>query len=466
MSLTLLTALFVTGCGTVTSGDNKEASGSAVSGSAVSDTKTSEDSVKAASSGFGNSTNYYFLLSDLGEETDEDGIVQFKNDGTRVGVVEVKDILHILYVDDTGVYYVNEKRTGKEQLCYLPVIKEAGEDKPLDKKREEILLEEDWEASNNFSYTAFGDLKVDSGYIFYTNPKNEYVRYNRETKKKTKEAPFGKVRGEDDYVRILGLFQNSIYLAYTNYKTMVMKKQSLDTLKWETVYEGNFTDALEEEGTNYIQNGENVFYFVDDGKYSIRGYNFRTNKEELLCTEEDIEKELEKAGLMRESIWKIGMFCGPENRLYLQLQIDEKRKSIYETRNVIFSIGMEDKTLVYEKELCEAIWKGGVYAKGTMKYDYEDTSTAYKENPGRCIAIVGNRAYIIMKKSKNKIQFAYYDLSSGEFKKFDRKSKEFLDMQRDVYAWTYHYYMDDGDFSMDYYPNKADINITEWKYEQ
>ncbi|MCH5252334.1 MAG: hypothetical protein J1F22_05110 [Lachnospiraceae bacterium] len=479
ISLTLLTALFITGCGTVTSGDSTEARGNTVSGSAVHEAGTVEK--KEEPSYFGNSSNYYLILSEFVYELsghNKDGIVQFRNDGTKVGVVEIKNIERICYVDDDGVYYT-KSHGDMCQLCYLPVIKEAGEDKPLEKKKEEVLLEEDWSDPEEFyCEDEIVDLKVNSEYFFYTNPKQEYVRYNRKTKKKTVESPLGKTSWED--VTVLGTFGNKVLLGCSNDEKSILCSQNLDTMKWEILHEEKSWITFETEYNRAItQNGEVLFYATAYPGYAdnlpdIRGYDSRANREELLCTGAEIEKGLKKEGLVEDKNSEFNFiigdaFCGPENRLYLQLQVIEENDTIYETRHVIFSIGMEEKTLVYEKELCEAIWQNSVYERALWKnhldINCKTSPITYRQNAGQCITIIGDRAILILSQPEDKSQFAYFDLTEGKFQKFSRKSKEFLEMQRCEDPLTYYWYRwTKGGISLYHFPKQADM--TDWKYEK
>ncbi|MCH5252336.1 MAG: hypothetical protein J1F22_05120 [Lachnospiraceae bacterium] len=484
MSIALLTALFATGCGTVTSGDNKEASGSAVSGSAVWNRVKKESSYV-----YSNSTNYYLLLSDINEYSEKDGIVQYKNDGTRVGEVKIEDIEEIRYVDDTGVYYTkicdNEK--GDEdvfQLCCLPVEKTSGEDKAIDKAKEEVLLTDNEYAE--YAENSWWQVKGNSRYFVYTTYKGNYVRYDRKTKKRTVETPFGKTEGD---VYLMGISENSVLL-YCRDEEFMLRRQNLDTMEWEDIYKdeswmGEKWKDDELDSVESVQNESFLFYntyrTTDWGTsdFSVHGYDFRTNRDKILCSVSDIRTALGKVkkewNTADTGLWGTEMFCRGD-RVYLQLQLSENRNQVYDSRYVILSIGMEETTPVYEKGICDAIEKNSACLRGKCSNYVEGVGIGkehpadYRENAGQCLTMIDNRAFLLFDRPDQKIQFACFDLDTGRLWNFNTKSKEFIDLQRSTGNGDYWIddFKDDYDGEMEermwYSPRGFDV--TDLEYER
>ncbi|MCH5252337.1 MAG: hypothetical protein J1F22_05125 [Lachnospiraceae bacterium] len=472
ISMTMLAAFFVTGCGTVTSGDHTEASGASTTGN---DAKTVGNLIEKNPSRYGNSTNYYLSLSELHEgnacDGGDDGIVQFRNDGTRVGTAITKEDTEILYVDDAGICYEKTFSDDKQAIYYLPIRKGEEGDEPLEPEKEEIKLESDLIPTDA--------VTGNSKYILYYNFDGEFIRYDRQKKTKAVERPFGNLEEELDIVSndigVLGIFENE-YLIYhrtsdlKNTITTVLRKQNLDTLKWETVSKRKSHAA---PIVDSVQSGNFLFYWKQpissayaDFFSEIDAYDFRTGEDQVLCTEEDLSEKLYEEGLAggRYDFSLYNVFCEGD-RAYIQLRLTLKNDEICESKVVIFSISMEDKTLVYEKELCEAIWENSAYKRGVWKSyinsNEKETGVTYRQNAGQCEMVADGKAFLFLNKPMDKIQFACFDLNTGKLRKFDKKSVEYVEMQRKIYDTLYMYEDDNLDFYIE-----QNMELKDWEYEK
>ncbi|MCH5252333.1 MAG: hypothetical protein J1F22_05105 [Lachnospiraceae bacterium] len=447
ISLTLLATLFLKGCGTVISGDNTEASGSAVSGSSTDVTQVSAE----GTSYYSNSTNYYISSQDVYGRYGKnayDGMVQFQNDGKKIGEYKIKDFDEIYHVDDTGVYFLKWQRNGNiEDLWYVPVVKGENGDEPLEMKKAELLIEDMEDALYDFYWNR-------GRYFWFFNSDGDFIQYDRKTKEMTVDK---KCPSEDDWY--VGTFGDDAIVEGDN----GLFRKDLNTGKWKKIcgreiiskYTGN-RNCLIYEKMN--EDDESML----DANTEVWMFDSRTNADILLCTSKDMEKKLTEAGVLKSKeldyLSIVGMWC-EEDSVYIEAQLNERKGKLYQARFVMFRVDMEKQMPVYEKKLTELIWENStaldsVWRNYNKKGD-KDIPIAYRENAGRCFSIVSGKAFLMLARPKKKdFEWACVDLSGENFRLIKETSAEFYELQKNEYPL----YDSDRDLDMVHYFKNMDID--------
>ena len=441
--VTFAMALALTGlcCGcsvTNTAGDEKTASGSAVSGTGIKAKEVWEedvmDSADLEEAGLENSTNYY---EDLYNTSSKEGLVQFTKEHKKVKTIpfakETDDVYYNYhYIDDEKLVYSIDKYDNDSDedlgtLYCLPLKKgKDGNDVfDLDKK----------EKIGTFQLEmAYEGVFVNSEMIILFDDDNKYVRYDFKTGKMTEEYPFGK---KLNYAALEYTTQDAreIYACVLKKgeETEELWCQDLDTFEWRKLGSG-FDDL-------YIESwiaSQGLVVFSDDAADCYNYYCHDLNRDELaaVLSYKKIFKILNDEGLLGKDgygefmIDEVGLFIS-RGRLYVQYETAVIEKKTYQTQYVVLSAALDGSGIQYEKAMTDCMHETGQYKKVKAEqyiWDGEEDLTkdiTWRTNSSKVMNIKNGKALFFCD-TKEKVQFGTYDLDAGKFDKISKKeAKEF-----------------------------------------
>ncbi len=421
----------LTGCGGeyagITEGDI--VSGSAVSGEAVSgdairektvsgpvvkedkDDGSREGNTDMSSHCFCTDTNLYYV------NEDEDQIMQARVDGTHRkciwGNKKELDMVELLCVDKNWLYYDVTFDYYKKEITYrAPVGKdEKGYDTVRFSESEELV-----------KTGLLTPIYADGDYYFYIHQDTEkFIKYDLKRMKKVSEVMEDGLGGE--------IFRASDYYFYLYDGELYVQKT--DSSQWEKVSDVIVDDHVV---APVVSSGEELLYarYVtnknDELRFDIRRHDGK--QERQFVTWEQLSQAAERvAGAKKMDIFMPDAIFWQEGRLYIQLQTGWMDGDIYHMEYMMFSRGVDDSGLCYEKELTEYM-KSHVREQNGKWTDEEENETVYVEhmtvNDAQCIAIVDGKAYLsLYDYGRDKGRLGRYDLKSGKFEWISKEDSAF-----------------------------------------
>lgn len=437
-----MVAGILSGCGgemdTASVREEQSVSGAAVSGQPV-------EMKKEISHRYATDTNLYFLGDDF--------VLQTRLDGTNRKEIKVKYITGLLGINGGYLYYVTEKNGDEEymldsyEIYRIPIEKDGDGWDILKGDRAELVVSDEGGAIDDV-------CGMNSRYIIYERMESEQlVRYDIWTEEKTllnmddlrREGAWSYGVSESDLLACTwgGLF---IY--------------NMDRDVWEKV-----SDSSETYQSETVAYNENAFFYTTpndgDGKQSteVRKCDLNNFNDEMFVGKKQLRQKVTEAeGIKKNEIDVCGVsdLFLEGDRLYIQVQLNWRRKDQYHVRLLMFSQGAEETELRYEKELTECMKTYGTPRKGEWGYEHatdqkdESKWKVWEENmevnDGRCYGIVNGKAFVWIHDAKKKYgRVGCYELATGEFRWLSKKDAEYYELCYDEPYDTSGYYEYDPD---------------------
>lgn len=348
LAIVLLFSLFLTSCGSNTTGTTKEAGNTAsVSDSAISGTALQETGSQTVNMihRFANSTNFYlpngkpvnddfYLFSNYDPDHPYNGFISYlKDDVTKTEKTEIDQFDFLFCVTDEGVYYCKEDNT----LWRIPIVKNGqGTDTIELEKQQKILSESEgiMESSGGF---------INDSCIVYTTYKGNAIKYDRNTGKKDIHTLCGNIASLVPVSKSCLIVCN-MYDGYSFW--------NLDTDQWT-----HFSD-YEEAVYDPNAAGEDSFFYAvqnDSGEEEIRRYEFGAEKDQRLFSDKQISKAcqsyVDKKGGKYQCFY-LWQFFYYKDHLYVEAQVDWTRKKEFRMNYVILEV---DLTTSPKLRICEEL---------------------------------------------------------------------------------------------------------------
>lgn len=401
----------MTGCGgNAGKGKNGDAaSGGAVSGTAVSggavETEEKNEQITGTDGTmcFCTDTNKYYR-DVLAEKQDK--IMQMRWDGTdKKEILSQEEIYEFYGVAAGWLYYQDVEGI----ISRIPIAK--------DEDGYDVVKEADKENLYNSGESQVDVLYADEQYMFCQKNEKMLVKYDLSEHKKVSEW---ETKSEvPPYIA----YQIYIYRLGTRYAAFVegdgIYAQQEDEKEWSKV-----SDSLLEERKAYSsgdtiecmkQNGDVLFYvpIAEDDKSLVCAFD--GEKETEFISNQSLQQAVRTARGFDDKVsldvCVITNLFGLGERLYVQVQLNWKTKEEYHMEYMLFSQGLGEDALRYEKELTECMWANGQNRTGKWgaPNDEEDVKAEPETvlvdsvvcNDAQCIAMIGGRVYISCYDYKN-----------------------------------------------------------------
>lgn len=437
--------LGLAGCGGEFAGKGGAASDGAVSGTAVSGTVVSGSAVKSddrreqqpevqertdgtdGTLRYCTDTNKYFIDVIENDDKKEDSfkLMQMRWDGTdKKEILPEKTWEEFIGVAAGGVYYIDTEG----DLCRIPLAKDKDGYDVVNCADQEKLYHFEEDVWENFLY-------ADERYIFWMEASEDEdaagllvtydVRENKRTERKVPgksyiEVPLFVYRLGDCYVAVVD--EDGIYVWPDGENGW---KKALDVTIQDIGmddFSACITRSRSEEVIFYVPvvEGDETPVHVFDGE-----------KDKVFISSQSLRRAVQEAkGLENEAALDVcvitDLFAQGE-RLYIQVQANGTVEEKYHMEYLMFSQGLGETELRYEKELTECMWANGQTRTGKwgMPYEWDDAKAEPETvivdsvvcNDAQCIAMVDGRAYISCydyKEKKGRLlcyEFKYGDCS-------------------------------------------------------
>lgn len=428
-----LAAMLLTGCGgehrTQTAGDKTAVSGPAVSGQVV-------DFAEAKEHPYCTDTNLYVDVAYDADNTSGYRLIQRRLDATHEKEIELDGFFELIRLTGGYLYYEtaydpkDSDEIEKCGICRVPVEKDDdGWDVIRSDKVEKLVsLKEPVEV-----------YSPDSRYIYYEVEDNngQLTRYDLDSGEK---VSMSRIPGSDDG------------------GTMVLSGHlQIFVLTWDGLFmpdgEGTRWSRISDSRDifwNLVDWDENAFFYVaghnNPGKKikeseAVRKIDLAGGKEREFIKKERLGQEAIKVlGVSEDQLdgcWITDLFC-EGNRLYIQMQLNWSKNNDYCIDHFIFSQGMDETEIRYERELTECMQNHGVFNEEGKKVGGLEQSLVW--NDANCYEMVNGKAFLCLYNYvEDKGHVGYYDLETGVFSWMTKKDAVYYEP---CYDYCKHFYSD------------------------
>lgn len=406
-----------------------------ISGTAVNVSGQAVDTAEAKEHQYCTDTNLYMDEAFDADNSQGYWLIQTRLDGTHKKNLKLEGFSNLIRVTGGYLYYVTTDDTEKGDdvetsgICRVPVEKDDdGWDVVRSDKVEELVTSE-------------GRLEVyspDSHYIYYmADIGNERLtRYDLES---GETVLMDQYPGYPDAAEAIVLSGRSQIFVLT-YGGLFLPDD--DGTGWIQVSDS------EDIFWNLVDWEENAFFYVaghnNPGKKikkseAVWKIDLASGEEKEFIKREELGREAVKAlDISQEQLdgcWITKLFCEGD-RLFVQMQLNIVMKNDYCIDYYIFSQGIEETELRYERELTECMQNHGVFNE-EGKFRGLDQSVVW--NDAQCYAIVNGKAFLCLYDyTEYEEHVGYYDLATGAFSWLSEKNAVYYEPLYDgqIVFWT------------------------------
>lgn len=468
------TLIIVAGCGANNLGDartegNNNAvsegaiSGSVVSGGTVAVGKVPDNQNQETKGRFCSDTNLY--LEKITKRTEDrvyTEIIQRHLDGSSPKKIELGESFgKMIGVADGWLYYTTrvEDELGEtisSEIARVPIEKDADGYDVIDSSRAEVVISND---------TGWVDIEsqnfyVDSEYLIYSRGEgSDVVKYDIRNQKEI--SVLSDFENETMWISEIWRADNQ-YCLVTSDGPRKAFAQPVDGAEWTRI-----DDIDELEMSDTMTHGDRYFFFDlciadpdgdSESEYDNDGIRMYDGKDvQNFVFDWQLEQEVAKAEHL--DIKKNKVYTYPDRlfyqdgRCYFEMHAEWKSEGHSYEKYLIFSKGVDETNIRYEKKLTECMRNNGKDREGEWREvsgRKEKVLYSVTVNDARCIAMKGEKAYISTYDSKKKKQcLAYYELESGEFQWITEKDAEYYELYYDgrhMLGWDFLHKPKKGDF--------------------
>lgn len=393
---------------------------------------------------FTNEENLYYELPDTSKSN---GFVEQRFDGSRKNKITIKNFDRLLYVDNEWVYYskwpaIRHKLDKREApyypyavaFCRMPVKRTAEGLQADPQEKERIYLEKD--GYTNFRSYEEPPIFCDGHYLIYETASCFYRQYDIQNKKfiplpeKLRQKYKNHKKSRKNYFVSLISLQNSTLIVTLHLKSL--KKRHTYAIDLNTGEYTKINDEIIYRNNTAAANGS--FYFTDvwsKDNNQVWHYQMDSHQKESIVTRKKLQQFLQDEQLWDSTLPKkkqsfyIHSLFATENKLYLQLALWQKKKTIVYENTVICSM-TPDHTLQLEESLNACLVNPKKNRKKFVKTFEASSENAIYLTRGLCIYMTDTHAYLLLyNPEKKKIMLAFYHLTSGTFHYMTKKDREY-----------------------------------------
>ena len=423
----------------INAGADRTVSESAVSGAAVSGTVVSGSAVEAdnrraqtdetdGTMRYCTDTNQYFIDVIENDDKKEDSfkLMQMRWDGTdKKEILPEKKWKEFFGVAAGWFYYIDNEG----DLCRIPLAK--------DKDGYDVVNCADQEKLYHFEEDVWEDfLYADERYIFWMETVEDadagglLVTYDVREHKRT--AEWKVAGGMPSYMKIsvFGYRLGDRYVAVVDGDGIYVWLDGKNG--WKKVLDVTIQEIGTDDFSTCItrsRSEELIFYVpvVEGDETPVHVFDGEKDKE--FISSKSLRQAVQAAKGMESQtaldVCVITELYAQGERLYIQVQANGTVEEKYHMEYLVFSQGLGETGLRYEKELTECMWANGQTRTGKWGMPYEwDNAKAEPEtvivdsvvcNDAQCIAMVNGRAYISCYDYKEKKgRLLCYEFDTGD----------------------------------------------------